>query len=362
MEFLSATDIEKMFGSGTVEKAESLNTQEKENNTEDKQETTDEEDKSTQESRSSVESQEEGNTSKDNASDSPNLYSSIAKALVEDGVFPELDITDIKDAASFRKMFETQVDKRLNVQQKRIVEALNYGISPSLIQKCESTLSYLDNINERKLSEETSDGELLRKQIIAQDLINRGYSQEKVKKEVEKSFNAGTDIDDAREALEANKKHYKGVYDSLREKAKQEAEITKKNRQDYYDSIKKGIDEKENAFGSLPLDKETKEKIYKNLMEPVYKAEDGNYYTAIQKYQHEHSTDFLRYLSTFFTLTDGFTDFSKIFKPVAQKAVKKGFSQLEDVLKGNILKDGDLKLMGDTTKGDVFSGSWKIDL
>jgi hypothetical protein len=43
--------------------------------------------------------------------------------------------------------------------------------------------------------------ENFRKSLIFQDLINRGYSQQKAEKEVQKSINAGTDIDDAIDAL-----------------------------------------------------------------------------------------------------------------------------------------------------------------
>ena len=34
--------------------------------------------------------------------------------------------------------------------------------------------------------------------IIFQDFLNRGYSKERAAREVQKSFNAGTDIDDAK--------------------------------------------------------------------------------------------------------------------------------------------------------------------
>jgi hypothetical protein len=34
--------------------------------------------------------------------------------------------------------------------------------------------------------------------------MNRGYSEDKIKREVKKSFDAGTDIEDAVEALQAN--------------------------------------------------------------------------------------------------------------------------------------------------------------
>lgn len=358
MEMLTADEIAAMFGGNTAKKAEEIKEEEEINNDNNNETTTDEEE-STQESRGS---KGEEDTLTKNAVDSPNIFSSIAKALKDEGVFPDLNIEDVNDAASLKKMFETQVDSRLNQQQKRIKEALDYGVEPTEIQRYESTLGYLFNIKEQDLTAESSEGENLRKQLIYQDFVNKGYSPAKAKKEVEKSLNAGTDIDDAKDALEENKKFYHQKYEALREAAKKEEEDYVNKRKQNLENLKKSIDGKENAFGSLALDQKTKAKIYENLTKPVYKTEDGEYLTTLQKYERENSQDFLRYVGAFFTLTDGFTDFSKLFKPIAQKAVKSGFSQLEDVLKGNITKEGNLKLMGNNKDGEYFSGNWKLDL
>ena len=58
------------------------------------------------------------------------------------------------------------------------------------------------------LSDESEKGEKLRKDLIYQDFLNRGYSKERATKEVQKSLNAGTDIEDARESLKSNKEFF----------------------------------------------------------------------------------------------------------------------------------------------------------
>ena len=58
------------------------------------------------------------------------LYSSIATALREEGVFPDLsddNLKDIKEAGDFRKLIEEQVNNMLDEKQKRIDVALNSG-------------------------------------------------------------------------------------------------------------------------------------------------------------------------------------------------------------------------------------------
>ena len=80
-------------------------------------------------------------------------------------------------------------------------EALGVGVEPSAIQQYERTLDYLDGISDDSISDESERGETLRKQLIYQDFINRGYNKERDIREVNKSFNAGSDIDDAKEAF-----------------------------------------------------------------------------------------------------------------------------------------------------------------
>jgi len=76
----------------------------------------------------------------------------------------------------------------------------------------ENTIKQLTSVTEEQLREETEDMENFRKSLIYQDLINRGYSQQKAEKEVNKSINAGTDIDDAIDALKSNIDFYRTQY------------------------------------------------------------------------------------------------------------------------------------------------------
>ena len=60
------------------------------------------------------------------ASPKNNFYSSIAKALKEDGVFPDLDDDDansIEEAEDLAEVIEKQVQARLDEKQRRIDEA-----------------------------------------------------------------------------------------------------------------------------------------------------------------------------------------------------------------------------------------------
>jgi hypothetical protein len=73
----------------------------------------------------------------------------------------------------------------------------------------------LESLTEEDLADESEKGETLRKNLIYQDFVNRGYSKERAAKEVQKSLKGGTDIEDAKEALSSNKEFFQEQYDGL---------------------------------------------------------------------------------------------------------------------------------------------------
>ena len=138
----------------------------------------------TSESVGSEERQEgEDTTSEKKSGSSPNnnFYSSVTKAFKEDGVLPDLDdetINNVQGPEDLLRIMEDYLSSRLDEKQKRVDEALNSGVESDTIRQYENTLAYLDNITEETLTAETDEGENLRKNLIYQDLINRGYSKE----------------------------------------------------------------------------------------------------------------------------------------------------------------------------------------
>ena len=197
---------------------------------------------------------EQGNTSS-------NFYSSIANALVEDGVLQHLDekeLAKIQTAEDFAEAISNQIKNQLDERQKRVDEALGLGVEPSEIQKYERFMSILDGVTEDRLTSEDEEGENLRKNLIYQDCMNKGYSKERAMKMVDKSFKAGTDIEDAREALQDNKDFYKGQYDSMLKEAREIEANERKRMQEQAEKLKNSILKEEKAFGDITLDNTTR--------------------------------------------------------------------------------------------------------
>lgn len=319
---------------------------------------------------SDIEEKEDTNSVKDTGtSPKNNFYSSIAKALKEEGIFPDLEdneVDAINAPEDFAEVFEKQIQARLDERQKRIDRALNSDIEVSEIKRYESTLSYLDSIQDSHISDETDKGESLRKQLIYQDYINRGYSKERATREVQKSLNAGTDIDDAKEALISNKEFFQSEYNSLIKEAEEETNREIQERKEQAESLRKSILNEDKAFGEIQIDKSTRQKIFDNISKPVFKdPETGELYTAIQKYERENRIEFLKNVGLLFTLTNGFKSIDGLVKDKVKKQVKKGLRELEHTINNTArTSDGNLKYASgtiDDPESHLHNG-WDLDV
>lgn len=313
--------------------------------------------------------EKEDTTPKGDGTSPKNFYSSIAKALKEEGIFPDLDddgLSKVKAPEDFRDLIDQQIKAGLDERQKRIDEALNAGVEPTEIRKYENTINFLNSIKEENISDEGDKGEKLRKDLIYQDFINRGYSKERATREVQKSFNAGTDIDDAKEALKSNIDYFRDKYDELVNEAKSEAEQEERERKEQAEKLKSSILNDKNVFGDLSVDKSTRQKIYDNIAKPVYKdPETGEYFTAIQKYEMENRTDFLKNIGLLFTLTDGFKSLDGLVKGKVKKEVKKGLRELEHTLNNTArTSDGNLRFVSgvDEDPESFIGKGWNLDI
>ena len=264
-----------------------------------------------------------------------NFYSSIASALKEEGIFPDLDddtLESIKTPEDFAEAVEKTVQARLDERQRRIDAALQANVEPDEVRRYEQTLANLDAIKEEYITDETEKGERLRKNLIYQDFRNRGYSEARAKREVEKSFNAGTDIEDAKEALESNREYFSTQYQDLIKEAQEETKEEQRKIKEEAAQLKKSMLEDKEVFTGITLDKTTRQKAFENITKPVFKTEDGEYLTAIQKYEMDNPVEFRKYLSVLFTMTDGFKNIDGLVKGKVKKEVKQSLRELEHKL------------------------------
>ena len=316
--------------------------------------------------------EEEGEDTDNSAGASPNdndFYSSIANACAVDGAFQHLDddrIKKVKTAEDFFDLIEDEVNARFDEKQLRLSKALENGVEVSDIKRYENTLSYIDSIPEKDLVEESEKGEALRRNIIFQDFLNKGYSQDRAKKLTERTIEAGTDIEDAKDALASNREFFQKAYDKLLSDAQAEADRASALRKEQADKLKNDILKDKHLFGDIEITPSIRKKVVDNIAKPVYRdPETGEMFTALQKYEMENRADFIKYIGTIFTLTNGFQDFDTFVKGKVEKEKKKGLRELERTLT-NTKKSGsgNLKLVT-SAKLDpesFINKGWDLDI
>lgn len=297
-----------------------------------------------------------GETSSGSNVSPTHFYSSIAQAFRDDDIFPDLsdeDIKNIKSAEDFADAIEKQMQYRLDATQRRINDALNANLDSSDIAKYENTIKQLNNITDDVIEDESDKGENLRKSLIYQDYINKDYSPERAKREVQKSFSTGSDIEDAKEALDNLKSSVEKEYNTLIKNAQAEKAEHKKALKEQAETLKKSILEDKVVMGDITLDNNTKRKVYENISKPIYKdPESGELLTAIQKYEKENHVEFMKNLGILFTLTNGFKNFEGILKGSVNRAVKKSIKELENTINNTSrAADGSLKFVSNINDG-----------
>ena len=279
---------------------------------------------------------------------SPNFYSSIAKTFVEDGVFQDLNedaLSKVNDAESFIDLMEQQIQSKLDEKQQRIDQALNAGIEPTQVQRFENNIKILNSITDDAISEEGEKGENLRKNIIYEDYIQKGFSKERAIKAVERSIAAGTDIEDAKESLQSCKDQVNKAYNNAVKEAEEAKANEEKELKEQAEALKKSILSDKKPFGELELDKNTRQRVFDAISKPVFTDPDtGERLTAIQKFEADNHNDFMKYVGLTYVLTDGFKSIDGLVKGKVKKEIGKGLKELEHTLNNTARNsDGTLK-------------------
>lgn len=314
------------------------------------------------------EENKENATIQENGGSSQSVYSSIAAALKDDGIFPDLsddELKAVKSADDFGELFEKAIELKLTEKQRRIDAALGNGVAPDKIKMYENALDYLESIDSEMINGEGEESENLRKQLIFADFKDKGFSEEKARKEVEKSFKSGSDIEDAQDAYESLKTSYNSQYENLQKEAEKEMNELKAQRKKDLDNFQKSILESDIKIGDTNIDKKTRQKIYDTAIKPVYKdPETGALLTEIQKFQKENPMEFLKQISMWYVLTNGGKDIANMVKDTVRAEKSKAIAELGRKINTSALnKDGTLQLMGGGNSGDtdpLLSGDWNI--
>lgn len=290
------------------------------------------------------ENKEVKNPTETEAQGSPNLSSSIAKALVDDGVLQTLSeeqIAKITDAESLIEALKEDQRNQLDERQKRIDDALNYGVEPTRIQQYEQWINTLDQVTDEILEGEGTQNENYRKNLIYNNYVVKGFDKDEALEMTNRSIESGNDINDAKKALSSLKKYYQDAYSTEVADAKKQyetqVEAQKKQIKDLRDSILNDDD----FYNQFEMSKNIRQKVF----DVVAKAsiQDGDKkITPMQKYIKDDPNRANKIIGTLYVLTEGFTKFDNIMKGTVKKQVRESVKNLERALNQTKPMDGSM--------------------
>ena len=299
---------------------------------------------------------------------SSDFYSSIANAFVEDGILPDSFLQQfgpVSSADDFKSLIENYIGTNINQRNAELARYLSAGMSPDDVSQYGRIMNYLDGITENDLRDEGDAGVKVRQNLIYQDYINKGFSEEKAVREVNKSFNAGTDIEDAIEAYNNNYSYYKNGYSNILHQIEQsraaEEERQKQDLSELYDDITNG----DFGFPDLQVSPETRRAVFDVIAKPVYEdSQTGEKITELQRFQRDKPREFARNVGLLYTLTNGFKNIENIASQSSSRKVRSGIRSLERVLQSNpSMSDGEPEYVSNVGNGFVDSDTrWDLDV
>lgn len=272
----------------------------------------------------------EANDEGESSDTSPNIYNSFATVLYEQGLLPSFadKLNSIKDIDSLANAFKEEIKsneyKDLSTDQKEFLDSLRGGITKEHFLAYKETEQILNSISEDALIND----EELRKNIIYQEAINSGINENKASKLVELSIANGTDIEDAKSALDSLKVFEKEKLERLKQenatKAKQLAINTEKSNKQVQELI-----EKKDLFEGLKINDGLRQSAFKSMNTIVGVDKEGNPQNKLMKYRSENPEEYNAKLYLLYELTNGFKDLTKIKTSTSSQKIK----DFEDTLR-----------------------------
>jgi len=287
--------------------------------------------------------------------DSPNLYSSLASVLHEQGLLPSLNLEDnkINDVEGISSAFKSEIEN--NVKQRLIdalgedgYEAVTNGVSLSDFGKSRENQITLDSIDADSFQEDSD----LAQKVIYQDYLNQGISEDKAKRLLKRAVDSGDDalIEDATESLESLKLYEKNQLAKRQDEYKQTQLSQQKQQEELDTKLKDKIYNSSELMDGMKLNKAIKDKIYGSMTDIVGKNEQGVLENKLMRERRENPVEFDTKLYYLYELTNGF----KNFKNISNVARTSASSELEKAIRQTSHNDsGSPSFMDDN---DSYSG------
>jgi len=293
---------------------------------------------------------------------SPQLYHTLATVLKEQGVFSSVDESSLKDVNDvktlvdvIKKQIEAEEFNDLSDTQKTVLADMRAGVEPTTASKYKNAMDKLEAISEDVLAENKQ----ARFDLMYQDFLSKGFSEEKAGKYANRSFELKEDLQDAREAKDSLKRNVTAQYDRLKQsdldKEESKRNALEKSKGDLKDRILKTPE----VMDGVEVNDGLRHEIYDLMNNMVSTNPDtGIPENSLTKHQREDPVDYNHKLYYLYKVTNGFKDLGYFGRRTQTDSTKKleqalrqsthvsggGSSTFSDDVNASMLDIGDLVL------------------
>lgn len=277
------------------------------------------------------EEDDEGDGDDSGNESSPNLYSSLAGVLLEQGIIPSLESSDkIQTPDDLVGALKQEIDVQ---SQLRLEEYLS-NIDVNKIAASRRAVMELDSIDEDYLKDNLE----VAKEIIYRDALNQGLSEDRARKILKKTIDLGEEmiIEDALEAKDSLKEFEKRQEAFEKERYQEAVKQSRLEQENIDKAIKSYIFESQEIVKGIPNTKALQESVYKSMTEIVGKnPQTGELENKMMRERNLDPIKFDTKMYYFYELTKGFTELGKFQAAVTSKATK----NLEKALRKTSFED-----------------------
>jgi len=168
------------------------------------------------------------------------------------------------------------------------------GIDPETAQKLMYDRKTFSNITEEQLEEDDN----LREKILYEHYKRTTtFSDAKIKKLIENSFNSGDDIEEAKEALNELKKINAKEIEEAKKRVEEEERQYREQIKQAQENFKEFVMKQDEFLEGIKVNKQTKEKIIDMVLRPAAKDANGNVLNAIWAARSQDPQKFDAYLA-----------------------------------------------------------------
>ncbi len=265
---------------------------------------------------------------------SPKFFSSLVQALKEGGILEDVEDKDIKSQEDFFSVLEESIKARefadLDENQKQYLDALRSGIPHEDIVTHQRNIEAYNSITDDVISEESTDGEDLRRTIIMNNFIGKGFNEAKAKKLTDKIFDSGEDVDEAREALNELKTIEKQQFEAEKQSRAAQKAAQAKAEKESIEKLNKIVKDTNEIIPGMKIPQTLKNNIIKGLTQPVAYTDDNRPLDIISKYLYDNPIEGRVKLAYLLSVTDGMKKMNVLEN---KRAKSNAFKELENALK-----------------------------